>query len=661
MNTNITNISYKFLNAQHLLNKMSNTPFFVFVGDHLVHANVSIQPISFDTQDTLVTPYVNMIMGKQIANTNLNFVITNIPYVANTVFAMYDDQDTNLNNEQFYCITNEGTFYHIWKCLDNNLGAPSTVQPSYAAGVNTILYQTSDGYRWKYMTSIDNGVAINFATPSWFPIVANTSVANQAINGGFDIISIQNQGAFYNNYVDGTFKAADILINGNPTLFNISNSAVSTTNGYYTGCLLYITSGTGQGQFATITDYISNTSGNIFKLAAQFPITPQNGSTYEIRPQVNVTPIGCIPTINCIARALVNSTNSNSIFRIEVLQRGLGYIQANAVVTVNNSLTISNTAQIRPINSPIGGHGSNQYEELYCSSVEIYMSLSNSENGTILTSNFYQEIGIVKDPLFANINFQLINNVGNFVVGEQVFGYSSIQIATNCAITLGQTNVTCSTANFPFQLAPGKYVYLTNQGGTLNQLATVNTVINSTAISLNSTGLFTCTAVILSLATVTCNAYCTNVNSSNNIFVTNASALFGTSNNIIGLTTGASGTIASIVRNGVTKPFRTFIELYKYNATLVSGAFIPNEQIVQGSNSASLFSFIGSTLYASNLSAPISNGQVMGVTSGAIATITQTYVPEIVYGSGKIMYLENINQVPRVNNQTETFQIVLNF
>jgi hypothetical protein len=50
-----------------------------------------------------------------------------------------------------------------------------------------------------------------------------------------------------------------------------------------------------------------------------------------------------------------------------------------------------------------------------------------------------------------------------------------------------------------------------------------------------------------------------------------------------------------------------------------------------------------------------------GITSGAVATVTKVYQQELVYNSGDILYVENINPVTRANNQQETINIIFNF
>jgi hypothetical protein len=136
---------------------------------------------------------------------------------------------------------------------------------------------------------------------------------------------------------------------------------------------------------------------------------------------------------------------------------------------------------------------------------------------------------------------------------------------------------------------------------------------------------------------------------------------------IIGAQTGSLAVVNTIERNDVVKQFDTFIELYKYNATLTSGTFTINEKVFQGNNYGYIHHTEGSP---PNISAFISGMNelfvanstvIVGETSGAIASLSSRYNTEIVFGSGQVQYLENIDAVTRQATQSENFQIIINF
>jgi hypothetical protein len=56
----------------------------------------------------------------------------------------------------------------------------------------------------------------------------------------------------------------------------------------------------------------------------------------------------------------------------------------------------------------------------------------------------------------------------------------------------------------------------------------------------------------------------------------------------------------------------------------------------------------------------ISN-DVIGNSSGSSATITAKYYPEIEFGSGDILYIENLTPISRQNEQKEVFKIIFEY
>jgi hypothetical protein len=52
---------------------------------------------------------------------------------------------------------------------------------------------------------------------------------------------------------------------------------------------------------------------------------------------------------------------------------------------------------------------------------------------------------------------------------------------------------------------------------------------------------------------------------------------------------------------------------------------------------------------------------IVGANSGAVASLTDAHGPELVFGSGDVLYLENIEKVSRTANTSENFQIIFSF
>lgn len=128
----------------------------------------------------------NIVQTKQIQLNDISLVIPRIDWSGGTVYDMFDDNisvnnpsstgATSLDSSNFYVLTSE---FNVYKCIFNNNGSPSTVEPS---GTGYSYIETSDGYIWKFMTFIPLGLRNKFMTDAFIPI--NTSVKNQYYSGG---------------------------------------------------------------------------------------------------------------------------------------------------------------------------------------------------------------------------------------------------------------------------------------------------------------------------------------------------------------------------------------------------------------------------------------------------------------------------------------------
>jgi hypothetical protein len=431
--TKLLTSKYSTYLANQIIDEISetaNTVFFIYTG---VHGDVigDIPVPSDSTRDIVIDAYRNMIFGKRVTTDDVALLVRNIPYLINTIYDMYDDTDNELHSKDFFCYVNEGTFYHVYKCLDNNFDAISTVEPnfSYVSAESNYIFQTSDGYVWKYMYSITNAQKTRFSTEYFFPVIANSDVQAAAVRGSIDVIHIEQNdleipggGKKYDNYTSGIFATNQLRVSGNNYLYAISNDSISFTAGFYTGCMIYLSGGEGAGQYAEIVDYFTNEGGNFIAIDQAFDVSPQNGTEWEITPNVLIVGSGA-ETVNVVARALVNATGSNSVYKIEMLERGENYDYATATVVANNVITQDANfvpAELRPIYSPFGGHGAHPDLELGSGAVAVTTKFVNHEEGTLPSSNRFQQIGLIRDPKFANVNIEFNSSSGLFRTGETV-------------------------------------------------------------------------------------------------------------------------------------------------------------------------------------------------------------------------------------------------
>ena len=121
------------------LSEAAPSRIYTFVGRPGPYANdaVTATPIN-DTQNNDYNIYKQMLAAKKLATTDITYAIKRYNWANNNLYAPYDNEDTNLYANTFYVYTSDR---NVYKVLDNNKGANSTVQPT---GTSTGITETAD-------------------------------------------------------------------------------------------------------------------------------------------------------------------------------------------------------------------------------------------------------------------------------------------------------------------------------------------------------------------------------------------------------------------------------------------------------------------------------------------------------------------------------------
>jgi hypothetical protein len=577
---------FRLHNAKQLresLTEPANTVYYVFVGRHAPYANgdtVVPEPTN-SVQEIFVDAYQNMIFGKRVTSNDVKIMVPRYDWSTNTVYASYSS-NANLSNSNFYAVTNAASSYHVFKVLDNNGGVPSTDEPQFSdTSADDEYYSTSDGYVWKFMYSITKSEFDKFATADFIPVIPNANVVANAVSGAIDVIKITSGGSNYDTFLSNTFISTNLRIGGDTKKYGLAATA-SANNDFYNNSFLYIKSGTGLGQIRKVVDYSVIGTDKVVTLDSAFDTAPDTTSTYEITPSVDVIGDG----VGAKARALVNTSSGNSIYRVEIIERGNSYSFATATVQGNTG-GVSNAAVLSVVVGPKGGHGADPEFELGGRYIGCSVSFANSEGNTIPTTNDYRTIGMIKDPLFANVEFSLTSVVGVYQDEE--------------IVTQANTDAT------------GVVTYFS--GSTLR--------------------------------------------------LSNVSGQFVAGKIVTGATSNATANVSSFEINDKVKDFSTFDQRWKYAGNVASGAFTADEKVYQVDPSianATYHSADSNYIYLTDMRGVINYGNtILGSTSGAIANVSAVLPPDLVVGSGEVLYIENTDPIIRSNNQTEVVKIILKF
>jgi hypothetical protein len=645
---------------------MQENVYYVFTGKHTQYANNSddvLRPADSEAQKRQV--YEDMLFGKKVSSNDARVMIDRHDYVSNTVYDIYDDADSALMTKKFYVNVTRGEEYDVFKCLDNNRGLPSTVAPDK----NDItefdeIYRTSDGYIWKYMYTIPSADWQKFATVDYMPVVANASVTSSAVEGGIDVIKVENAGSRFDNYLYGTLGKNDAIDGafGSTRKYDVSsNNQSSNIDDFYIGCIFKIVSGNGAGSYSKIQSYDVYGNNRVVTLTDVLPNIDIT-SEFEITPEVKITG-DFTQTINALARAIVNATG-NTIDYVEILDRGEGYKSATAFVYASPVVPFT-PATVRPIIGPYGGHGYDANNEMGASKVCFSVTFANTDGFPEV--NDFRQVGVMINPTFSNVAVNFSSKDGTtFLSGETVYQIDPVRLfATDVNINTTSNVVSASLSYFD-QLEANTILYIV--GSSLRQLATITGITNSTHLTIDSDGGFACNDCEIYLANVSVNATVIN-DLFSGVAVSGLKKPFDSGSRLVGYETGASGVVDNIEVANNTTVLSTFNQTWKY-FVITNDDFEEDEVIYQPTSAANshgnLFGIVedgtDKIMYISNQLGYINTGEnVIGANSDDTAYIVSSYEPDLVYNSGRIIYLENIEKVARVAGQKETFKIIFSY
>ena len=459
-------------------------------------------------------------------------------------------------------------------------------------GAITTVNITTKGKSYQETPTINVTSSSNTSAATLTGRLANSSALISNIDGAnITLVSVQGE-ITIEDEITGQQSGATANIS---SVVKVGDS-LSPNSDFYKGSTLYIDYGTGAGQYATIDDYIVTTQAKRAILNQEFATPLADDSHFIISPKVEIVGDGT----GAAAIAKVNKVlNANNIANVQMLSIGSGYTYADITISGNSGFVtnassnsyLQTSANARAILSPCDGHGFDVIRELGGSKVGLSITFANTGGGIIAANNDYRQVGIIRDPKFANGVLTISSIDTSASAGETVTGSSS--------------------------LATG-YVYSA---------------------------------------------------SATELLVSNVVGFFETDERV----TGTSG--ANVVISTVSQPTTYFRQTFKYTGEVTTAQGLQeDEEITQAesqSNAVILIPLETGTgtfevtrqrnTFLLTDTATSTDKYINGTTSGAQVKILSTTLPEVVDGTGEVMYLENFSPVSRDNNQSETFRIIIEF
>jgi len=179
----------------------------------------------------------DLLAAKRITSSDVSFALPRRNWTTGTVYDYYrhdygnyitgttttqsaNSGATNLFDATFYVLNSNN---NVYKCLDNNSNANSTVEPT---GTSTNILTTGDGYKWKYMYSLSASQQVNFLSTDFMAVQTNSSISSAAVDGAINIIKIKAAGS---GGADGTHTGIAIRGDGSSGECSVTVSSGAVT------------------------------------------------------------------------------------------------------------------------------------------------------------------------------------------------------------------------------------------------------------------------------------------------------------------------------------------------------------------------------------------------------------------------------------------------
>ena len=244
----ITN-KFRINNAEQFYESFSETSaetYYLFIGRaHSWATDADVQGNSIDEGTDASPPTPNddvtsefyawddMLGAKLIASSDVSYCIPRRNWTTGTTYDMYEHNISSSNTansgatnlyDSTYVVMNSS--YAVYKVIENDGATASTVEPT---STSNSIFETSDGYRWKYMYSLTSAETLNFMSTDFIHCSTDSTVTAAAVDGALDTILVVAGGSSYNLSTGSTITGIPIRGDGSSGVCSvtISSGAIS--------------------------------------------------------------------------------------------------------------------------------------------------------------------------------------------------------------------------------------------------------------------------------------------------------------------------------------------------------------------------------------------------------------------------------------------------
>ena len=180
----------------------------------------------------------DMLAAKKVTSSDVSICIPRRNWTTGTVYDYYrhdygnrvtggtstqtaNSGATNLFDATFYVMSSA---FNVYKVLDNNGDAASTVEPT---GTSSSILTTGDGYKWKYMYTLSATQQSNFLSTDFMAVATDSTVSSAAVDGAVNIVKIKTAGS---GGANGTHTGVPIRGDGSSGVASVTVSGGAVTS-----------------------------------------------------------------------------------------------------------------------------------------------------------------------------------------------------------------------------------------------------------------------------------------------------------------------------------------------------------------------------------------------------------------------------------------------
>ena len=409
--TAIVSSNFRVTNANNFKEDVQNSNVYVAIGradawSATTADNVDGTPFTpndhLEDQNNARRQFIGL---QKLTSADVSHVVKRYDWTTGRSYVAWDSDDANIYDKEFYVLTNE---FKVYKCLRNNNGGQSTVQPTHTTADPVNL---SDGYTWKYMYSITTADSEKFLTNAYMPVktVPLTIEVTVAAAGA------TNQTKILLTQANNDIKVGHRVLNASgQDLGDVASIAgaeltlgANLAQAVSVGDLLTLDFATlGEASTALSTDYTqykaqkdsldSAEAGGIERIEVL-----TGGAGYDSAPTVTIVGDGTGATV--ASADVTIASNVITAIDIGTSTSGSSHGTNYRVATVEFSGgTPETVATARVVIAPSQGHGVDPVSELGAFLVSLNTQLEGSGGGDLTVGNDFRQISILKNPKVYN-------------------------------------------------------------------------------------------------------------------------------------------------------------------------------------------------------------------------------------------------------------------